>query len=388
VLWQHELVALEQLPIGVRVRIRAPGGEHVVMARYVTGCDGAKSAVRELNRIAFPGAPYEHVFFVADVTVTGPMVPDELNVFLLADGFHLFFPMRGKDHWRLADMRGRDDVTFEQLVPTLRAQSVQDLTFSECRWFSTYRIHHRKADPFRVGRCFVLGDAAHIHSPVGAQGMNTGLQDAYNLAWKLAYVASGKANEKLLDTYAIEREPVAKRLLETTDRLFSFIVSDQWVSKMLRTRVIAHIPALVMRFDAARKLAFSVISQLGISYRQSPLSQTNAGLPDDAPRAGDRFPWMKLSFTPNAPTEDLFAKLDDTRFNLIVFGQQPNDVRTDWPIAVHEIPEVPNNVAAMARAGIRAPCYFLLRPDGYIGLAGVRMQGEDVAHYLARFNSA
>jgi len=386
--WQHELSALYPQPDGVRATIRTPGGEQVVTARYVAGCDGAKSAVRELNRIAFPGAPYEHVFFVADVTVTGAMTPDEINIFLLVDGFHLFFPMRRQDHWRLVgilpeDLRERDGLTFEQLVPRLRAQAVQDLAFGECRWFSTYRIHHRKAAPFRAGRCFVLGDAAHIHSPVGAQGMNTGLQDAYNLAWKLAYVLNGKAGDKLLDSYAAEREPVAERLLATTDRLFSFAVSDNWVSTILRTRVIAHVPALAMRFDAARKAAFGAISQLGINYRQSPVSQTNAGLPDDSPRAGDRFPWMKLSFTPNAPAEDLFVKLDDTRFTLILIDQSAEEVPSGLPISVLEIPNVPATIAALARAGIRGPSYFLLRPDGYIGLAGTRLQAGLLQRYFA-----
>ncbi len=320
--------------------------------------------------------------------MTGPMVADELNVFLLSDGFHLFFPMRGQDHWRLVgilppELRHRDDLTFEQVIPTLRAQAVAELTFKECHWFSTYRIHHRRAERFRAGRCFLLGDAAHIHSPVGAQGMNTGLQDAYNLGWKLALVVAGQARETLLDSYAAEREPVAKRLLQTTDRAFAFIVSDHWFSKMLRTRVIARIPALAMRFDAARKFAFGTISQIGIRYPTSPLSQTNPGLPDGSPRAGDRFPWMTLVFTSGATAEDLFARLDDTRFNLVLIGQSTAAVPADQPLAIHQIPDLATNVAALARAGIRGPSYYLLRPDGHIGLAGVRLQSGDVQRYFS-----
>ncbi len=387
--WRTELIGLEQQPDSVAARLRLPdGAEQVVNARYVAGCDGARSAVRELNGIAFPGAPYEHVFFVADTTMGGAMVADEINIFLLNDGFHLFFPMRGQDHWRLVgilppELRGRSDLKFDELAPTLRAQAAAALDFRECHWFSTYRIHHRKAEPFRLGRCFLLGDAAHIHSPVGAQGMNTGLQDAYNLGWKLALVVNGQAREQLLDSYAVEREPVAERLLQTTDRLFSFVVSDHWVSRMLRTRVIANLPALAMRVDAARKLAFGTISQLGISYRQSPLSQTNPGLPDSSPRAGDRFPWMKLTFTPGAAAEDLFARLDDTRFNLILIDQSVSAVETDLPLDIHQIPYQPSNIAALARAGIRGPSYYLLRPDGYIGLAGTRLRNGDVQRFFS-----
>ena len=387
--WNTELVGLEQKPDRVTCQLRQPDGStHTLDARWVAGCDGAKSAVRELNGVGFPGAPYQHVFFVADTTTTGPMVADELNVFFLTNGFHLFFPMRGQDHWRLVgilppELRGRDDLTFEQLIPTLRAQAAVELTFNECRWFSTYRIHHRRAERFRAGRCFLLGDAAHIHSPVGAQGMNTGLQDAYNLGWKLALVVKGGAREALLDSYAAEREPVAKRLLETTDRLFSFVVSDTWFSKMLRTRVLARIPALAMRIEAARKFAFGTVSQLGIRYPWSPLSQTHPGLPDGSPRAGDRFPWVKLVFTSGAPAEDLFARLDDTRFNLILIGQSSGAVPTDLPIVINQIPDLATNIAALARVGIRGPSYYLLRPDGHIGLAGVRLQSGDVPRYFS-----
>src|SRR5262249_24068131 len=154
-------------------------------------------------------APYEHVFFVADVEATGSMVADEVNVYLFRKGFHLFFPMRGARHWRVVGivppaLRGKDGVTFEDLLPSLRGEAGSALGFQSCSWFSTYRIQHRHAARYRAGRCFLLGDAAHIHSPVGAQGMNTGLQDAYNLAWKLALVAQGRADEALLDTYEEE----------------------------------------------------------------------------------------------------------------------------------------------------------------------------------------
>ncbi|PYP23891.1 MAG: hypothetical protein DMD51_12895, partial [Gemmatimonadetes bacterium] len=178
--WSTELVGLAQDTSHVKATLQQPDGtiEEMTVA-WVAGCDGARSAVRELSGIAFEGAPYEHVFFVADTRVTGPMVPDELNVYLWPEGFHLFFPMRGADHWRLVGilpptLRGRDDLTFDEVIPSVRQQAGTALSFETCSWFSTYRIHHRRAARFRDRRCFLLGDAAHIHSPVGAQGMNTG----------------------------------------------------------------------------------------------------------------------------------------------------------------------------------------------------------------------
>src|SRR5207244_875365 len=325
--WSTELVGLAQDTSHVKATLQQPDGtiEEMTVA-WVAGCDGARSAVRELSGIAFEGAPYEHVFFVADTRVTGPMVPDELNVYLWPEGFHLFFPMRGADHWRLVAIlpptsRRRDDLTFDEVIPSVRQQAGTALSFETCSWFSTYRIHHRHAERFRDRRCFLLGDAAHIHSPVGAQGMNTGLQDAYNLGWKLALVLSGGAGEAVLDTYEDERMPVAQRLLATTDRAFSLVVSDNTLAGFFRTRIVARIMALAMRLDRIRKLVFRTISQIGIRYRSSPLSETLPGLPDAAPRAGDRFPWLRLKLSADGPAEDLFRKLDDTRFNLIVIGQ-------------------------------------------------------------------
>jgi hypothetical protein len=212
--------------------------------------------------------------------------------------------------------------------------------------------------------------------------MNTGLQDAYNLAWKLALVVSGRAGEPLLDTYAAEREPVAQRLLQTTDRGFAFIVSDGWSSRLLRTRVLARAAALAMRFDAARKLAFRTISQTGIQYRDGPLSQNLAGLPDGAPQAGDRFPWMKLNFAANAPEEDLYARLDGTRFNLIVIGQPTPAIPAEWAeLTKIHIPRAAGNEAELARFRIPTESFFLLRPDGHIGLAGKKLDTEALRRY-------
>src|SRR5881296_2425794 len=303
--WNTELIGLAQDASQVKATLRHPDGTTgEVTAAWVAGCDGARSAVRELSGIAFEGAPYEHVFFVADTQVTGPMVPDELNIYLWREGFHLFFPMRGTDHWRLVgilppDLRGRDDLTFEEVIPSVRPQAGTELSFKACSWYSTYRIHHRRAARFRDRRCFLLGDAAHIHSPVGAQGMNTGLQDAYNLAWKLALVASGRADAKLLNSYEDERLPIARRLLNTTDRAFSLVVSESWLARVVRSRLLAKILALLMGVKRVQRLAFRTISQIGIRYRNSPLSETLSGLPEASPRPGDRFPWLRLKFQPN-----------------------------------------------------------------------------------------
>jgi 2-polyprenyl-6-methoxyphenol hydroxylase-like FAD-dependent oxidoreductase len=390
--WDTELVALDQEPSHVTATVKGPdGATRTITAAYVAGCDGARSAVREMNGIGFPGAPYEHVFFVADTEATGSMVPDELNVYLWHGGFHLYFPMRGTDRWRVIGilpqpLRGKSDLSFDDLIPSLRDASGAKLSFKSCHWFSTYRIHHRCTERFRDGRCFLLGDAAHVHSPMGGQGMNTGLQDAYNLAWKLALVISQRADASLLDTYEAERMPVAHRLLATTDRAFKLVVSNTWLAGMLRTRVIPNVAARVMTFGKARTTAFRTISQIGISYQQSPLSRTLAGVDDKAPRAGDRFPWLHLAFDANGPREDLFQRLDDTRFNLIVIGQPAPSAESlglGDLLRVHAVSPDAYNTSVLETVSITAPSYYLLRPDGHIGLAGTDLDVSAVKLWLA-----
>jgi 2-polyprenyl-6-methoxyphenol hydroxylase-like FAD-dependent oxidoreductase len=391
--WNTELVALEQQADRVDVTLRLPdGSSSKLSSSWVAGCDGSKSAVRELSGISFPGEPYEHVFFVADTEATGPMKQGELNVYLWQDGFHLFFPMHGKDRWRVIGilpkaLRNRDDLTFDDVIPGIRHEAGSGVTFHECSWFSTYRIHHRAAERFRDRRCFLLGDAAHVHSPMGAQGMNTGLQDAYNLAWKLALVVKGRADAALLDTYEQERIPVAQRLLRTTDRAFQLVVSEGRLAGLFRTKIMARVAAFAMTKERVRTLAFRTISQIGIRYPHSTLSQTLPGLPDGAPAAGDRFPWMKLTFDRKIGSEDLFEKIDDTRFNLLVVGQAVPPLGAlglGDMLRTHAIPDEVENEAELACVGITGPAFYLLRPDGHVALCGPRLDTVALAQYFAR----
>jgi 2-polyprenyl-6-methoxyphenol hydroxylase-like FAD-dependent oxidoreductase len=390
--WSTELVALDQKPDRVTATLKLPDGTpSKVSAAWVAGCDGARSSVRELNGVAFQGAPYEHVFFVADTIATGNMVPDEINVYLWRDGFHLLFPMRGMDHWRVVGilppaLRNREGLRFESVIPSLRQAAGPKLSFESCSWFSTYRIHHRRATRFRDRRCFLLGDAAHIHSPVGAQGMNTGLQDAYNLAWKLGLVVKGEAKPALLDSYEEERIPVAQKLLSTTDRAFRLVVSDSRLAGLFRTQIIARIVAFAMSRRRLQSFAFRVVSQTGIRYRKSSLSKSLETFPEGAPREGDRFPWLQLRFEMSGGVEDSFTKLDDTQLELVVIGQPPpatEALNLGHLLRIHALPSDAANDAELARARIPQPSYYLVRPDGHVGLCGRRLDVATVKRYLA-----
>src|SRR2546427_616250 len=159
----------------------------------------------------------------------------------------------------------------------------------EVRWFSTYKVHHRVAAQFRRGRVFLLGDAAHIHSPVGGQGMNTGIGDAVTLAWKLAAVVRERARERILDSYEPERIGFARRLTATTDRIFQLVTRPSWAAALVRVDVVPPILALLFRLPAWRRYMFRVVSQTAIEYRKSPLSEGQ----DGRVHGGDRLPWVE-----------------------------------------------------------------------------------------------
>lgn len=393
--WNTELLKFEQHSDSVTAILKtADGATEEVSAAYMAGCDGARSAVREQSGITFPGAPYEHVFFVADTVATGPMRPGELNIYLWRDGFHLLFPMRGQDHWRIVGIlppqlrnseSARENLSFDDVIPAIRSEAGAALDFKSCSWFSTYRIHHRCAAKFRDRRCFLLGDAAHIHSPAGGQGMNTGLQDAYNLAWKLALVVQGRAAPSLLDSYEQERQPVAQRLLATTDRLFMLLVSDGWLTKMFRTSLVPRLIGFAMTIRRVRTLAFRTVSQIGIRYRHSPLSRTLPGLPAGAPCGGDRFPWLKLRLDAGHAAADLYQQLSDTAFKLLVIGQPaPAEGLLDAGelLHIHMVDDDAANAAELARVNITGPAFYLLRPDGHVAIAGGQLDTPALGRYL------
>ncbi|MFO0951455.1 MAG: FAD-dependent monooxygenase [Isosphaeraceae bacterium] len=272
-----ELLRFEQRPEGVRATIRrADGAEEDVDTPYLAGCDGARSTVREALGVGFPGGTYSGVFFVADVNGSGPATNGEIHVDLTKSDFLAVFPLKGEGRVRLV---GRVDepagegnapgaVTFEDVRARVTAHL--GFTIGTVNWFSTYHVHHRVASHFREGRVFLLGDAAHVHSPVGGQGMNTGIGDAVNLSWKLAAVLRGESGPLLLETYEPERIAFARRLVSTTDRLFTLVSARGRFARFVRTRVFPYAASGLFRFSAWRRFLFCTLSQLIVRYPESP----------------------------------------------------------------------------------------------------------------------
>jgi 2-polyprenyl-6-methoxyphenol hydroxylase-like FAD-dependent oxidoreductase len=330
-------------------------GEQIT-ASYLAGCDGAHSIVRHALGAEFEGGTYEHVFYVADVTATGKVMNGEIHVALDAGEFIAAFPLDLSTRARLIGQLARDsaEMTWDD-VPK-RILERLDIAVTHVNWFSAYKVHHRVASTFGDGTRFLLGDAAHVHSPVGGQGMNTGIGDAINLAWKLAAVIHGRAGDDVLASYAEERVPFARRLVATTDRAFELVAAEGTIANVVRDNIMPHVLSGLFHFDAARRFAFHTVSQIGIEYRASRLSQGKAG----RVHGGDRLPWVESA--------DNFAPLRSLDWQVHVFGEPTQEVRdacAELRVALHQFAWSD----AAHDAGFAEHAAYFVRPDGYVGLA-------------------
>lgn len=262
-----------------RVTLASDRGEETAEFEFIVGCDGASSMVRHATGLGFPGGTYEAKFYVADVDAAGGVAPGELNLALFEDRFLAFFPLKETHRFRLVGLLDpridADKATIDDVRPEVERLTRTALT--NVRWFSVYKVHHRVVERFSKGRLFLVGDAAHVHSPVGAQGMNTGLGDATNLAWKLVEVVKHGADPRLLDTYDAERRPFAESLVATTDRLFELVVRQTRLARFVRLNVFPKLISVLLRVPPIRRTLFERISQILIEYRTSPLSLGQAG---------------------------------------------------------------------------------------------------------------
>ena len=451
-----ELMTYREHPGGIDVRLRTSTGDiENADFSWLAGCDGARSRVRELAGADFPGGTYEHVFYVADITGSGPVINGDLNIALDDADFLAVFPLKGEGRARLiGTIRDPKNVgpgktpdrhkhtlparekpmaspsilastaseiiatptqaTVTQAVPLtadtastlatipvwapeprltsaepqaptpdagesqpLRWEDVShdifrriNLDIRSVNWFSTYRVHHRVASFFRKGRVFLLGDAAHVHSPFGGQGMNTGIGDAVNLAWKLEAVLRRGAPDSILDSYEQERIGFARRLVDTTDRAFTFINRKSGLATGIRTRIVPLLLPLIFRRPAFRRQLFRILSQTRITYRGTPLSTGVMG----AIHSGDRLPWLRHA--------DNFAPLKSLDWQLHCYGDARLDLLTwceRYKIPLHFfVPAEPFKPGTLC----------LVRPDGHIGWVGHSTDLSALSRYVTQWRIA
>jgi len=374
---QTELTGFTDGKDGVTARLRGPDGREVdAAARFIAGCDGARSIVRETIGTGFPGGTYRQIFYVADVEAEGPALNGELHIDLDEADFLGVFPLAGHGKARLIgtvrDARAdrADALTFDDISD--RAIGHLKVQVEKVNWFSTYHVHHRVTERFRKGRAFLLGDAAHIHSPAGGQGMNTGIGDAINLAWKLAAVVAGRAGDDLLDSYEAERIGFARRLVATTDRVFSFATAEGRIADFLRTRVAPLVIPMATAFGPVREFMFRTVSQIMLNYRGGPLSHGAAG----HVQGGDRLPWARVDGADN------FATLASMDWQVHVYGSAGAALAA-WCAAHNLALHVFGWRPEYETAGLARDALYLLRPDSYVALADRAGAPDALERYFA-----
>jgi 2-polyprenyl-6-methoxyphenol hydroxylase-like FAD-dependent oxidoreductase len=388
VLWKTELESFSQDDRGVTARVKTVGGKsRTIHAKYLVGCDGAKSYVRHALGLSFEGSTFERMFYVADAQIDWALPHDALQVCLARDVFTAFFPMKGDKRYRIVGTfpegmdKEEDEVVYEEIEEQIKSEAKLELEISDVKWFSLYKVHTRRVNKFSEGRSFVAGDAAHIHSPAGAQGMNTGIQDAYNLAWKLAFVIKGQLGENILDTYNEERLENAKRLLETTDRMFELGAGSNWFVSLIRTTIFPPVAGYLINFDVVKRAIFPLVSQIGINYRDSSLSD-HTGDDDFDIKAGDRMPYFL------SEGQSIYDRLRAPKFHLLVFsdeagsnGEMIDELKSAYAPLV-DFHLVPHSPRVEELFGTDKPFSLCLRPDNYISLISTETSSNRVRSYL------
>lgn len=267
--YETSFVAAVQRDDYVSATLERKGERFELNAAFVVGCDGAHSAVRHLLNLQFEGAQYDSLFMLADMETNDALPADELQLCPSEYGPAAIFPMSATRRRLVATVEEAegDAPSLELVRRILRQRAPDGVEARALHWSSFFRVHHRQAERMRVGRMFIAGDAAHIHSPYGGQGMNTGLDDVWNLVWKLDLVLRGHGNERLLESYSAERRPVIKHVIETTDILTKVMGTPNKFAQVLRNAVIP----MVSRLAPFHHAFVQRLSELGIAYHGSPI---------------------------------------------------------------------------------------------------------------------
>ncbi len=379
------------------------GTQELIEADWIIAADGGRSPVRHALNIPFKGDTYKNVFYVVDTEVFWGKEHSSLHINLADNNFTGFFPITDEKgtRYRLVgilpeDYYDKEDIQFEDIKKYIKEIQHLDLELGEANWFSVYRVHHRCIDRFKEGAVFFAGDSAHVHSPAGGQGMNTGLQDAYNLAWKLALVVQEKANKTLLDSYHKERWPIANQLVNSTDKAFSNVVRKGTLINWFRLNIA---PVLLGRLMGIKKLqqrAFKMISQTGINYTDSPIAVSSTYLSKKTPHPGDRLPYLKVFDATTGGLKNLYHQLGEQGFHAIVWLSNKDKIGVKDAFVVkdylnrnhpdlfhtHIIHDQTENVPVFEQLDLKSSILYLVRPDNYIGYIGKVDDMEALKGYL------
>lgn len=390
-----EVRSLETDANGVTAKLlhSATNSEETIRARFVVGCDGAHSIVRHSGDFEFEGEPYLQDFVLADAHLD--IGAPRLHLCFDDDGLVALFPFKEENRWRVLATRadappagpeGAKDPSLEEVQKLVERFTPFTAKLYDPKWLARFRLHHRQADKYRDDRLLLAGDAAHIHSPAGGQGMNTGIQDAANLAWKLALVAKHGANDALLDTYDEERHPVGAQLLRTTDRLFSMNTTKHRAVVALRNFVVRRIAPHIVK-TRSRAAGFRFLSELDIAYPKSSIVIDRGGR--GGVHAGER--------APDAPLGEgtIFGATATVEHALLVFEGDDATAASDFAARMQAAKRIPvvrivpkDAASARKRYGIAKEGVAVVRPDGYLGLRAEGLDSAAIDAYLARIFGA
>ncbi|MBS0620177.1 MAG: FAD-dependent monooxygenase [Verrucomicrobia bacterium] len=352
-----------------------------VSPTWILGCDGAHSAVRHHLNLPFEGASFSEIFALADVAIQTALPPDEAHLFFHKERVCGMIPLPQKGWYRLVSLIGQkepagvDIALFQHILDTC---SGRHMPITQASWLSLFKVQRRMTRTFRSGNTFLLGDAAHIHSPAGGQGLNTSVQDAFNLGWKLPICHHGRGTPLLLESYEKERLPVAKKVLKGTTA-----ITYTLIARRLRSLIFP----LLWRLPRFRKKLLLAMSELSVSYPGSPIvSQPLSALFWRGPRPGQRAP-----DAPIGAHHTLFEELAHPSHTLLCFGgpdaqaflQEVDLHFRDLILIIHIEPGFPAPELHKQYAATQ-PCYYLIRPDGYIATRSRSFRFTPLQKFLKR----
>lgn len=383
---QKELITFTQDMQSVRANIKdlTTGIAEKLVCDYIIGCDGAHSSIRHMLHFSFEGNAYPQIFNLVDASIEWPYSRKKFLFFLGKDGVFVHIPLTEKisrimlaQHSYGSSEEKLSTPSLSQLEHASSLLTQVPVKLVDPIWISQFRLHHRGVTKYYQNRAFLAGDAAHIHSPVGGQGMNTGIQDATNLAWKLALAIKMHINNKLLDTYETERHPVGKILLKTTDQLFSLLTVKGFFISKLRNCLLYLIISFFFSKKNIEKRLFWFMSQLNIHYVKNQFNYEIIENFHDAFKGGP-CPGYRA---PNAPANasSLFALLTHRPFNILLFNKKEGQTNQlieklnviiknykDW-VKIHTFVLSPANKILFKRYGVVSLAIYVIRPDGYVG---------------------
>lgn len=423
---ETELIGLEQMHGEVRAKVKLKdGSEEYISSYYIVGCDGAHSTTRHSLDLEFKGEPYPNYWLLADCDIKWNYPKHRLSAFIHPEGTVAYIPFsdaRGRLIFELPRSRVEDERSEPTIEDVKRLAHERDLKYESLdnpAWVAYFKLHHRIVNRYSVGRAFLAGDAAHIHSPVGAQGMNLGIQEAYNLAWKMALVLKGKSPESILDSYNYERHPIGEEVIGLTDRATRMVALHNPVLNAIRNKLIP----IVTRLGSVQEKMTNTLAQVEFHYKGSPivsekwhpgsipgLDKVFSHLLEAGERAGD----YKLLSADKKLETNLYDLLKGTKHKLLLFtGKEPNaqeldeltkisgnvvyhylelldarliTVENGTPFDSSHFPSIyiDKDFKMHKDFGAAKASLYLIRPDGYIAFRNQPARSEDLFEYMSK----